>query len=307
MLEPINFENLQPQAATMIGQLFAIIGPVMIAVAVGFVLARLGHKDEPEFVGRLITNVGAPCLVFSTLSNLEISPATVGILSAAALAGILACTAVSYPILRVTGLSVRGYLPSLVHPNTGNMGLPLCLFAFGEEGLALAVAYYVVNSISQYVVTPSIASGDMSIRRLVRSPIVYAVGASLTILLTDITAPRWLDNAASLLAGMTIPLLLVTLGYSLARLRVENLKVSIALSVLRLAMGFAVGVAISELLGLEGAARGVAILQASMPVAILNYLFANQYAAEPEGVASLVVVSTIMSFVTLPPLLWYVL
>ena len=291
----------------MTGQLFAIVSPVMIAAAVGFVLARLGHKDEPEFVGRLITNVGAPCLVFSILSNLEISPATVGILSGAALAGILACTAVSYPILRLTGLSVRGYLPSLVHPNTGNMGLPLCLFAFGEEGLALAVAYYVVNSISQYVVTPSIASGDMSIRRVIRSPIVYAVGASVTILLTGTAAPQWLDNATGLLAGMTIPLLLVTLGYSLARLRIENLKVSVALSALRLAMGFAVGVAVSELLGLEGAARGVAILQASMPVAILNYLFANQYGAEPEGVASTVVVSTIMSFVTLPPLLWYVL
>lgn len=291
----------------MTGQLFAIISPVMIAVAVGFVLARLGHKDEPEFVGRLITNVGAPCLVFSTLSNLEISPATVGILSGAALAGILACTAISYPILRLTGLSVRGYLPSLVHPNTGNMGLPLCLFAFGEEGLALAVAYYVVNSISQYVVTPSIASGDMSIRRVIRSPIVYAVGASVTLLLTGTAAPQWLDNAAGLLAGMTIPLLLVTLGYSLARLRIENLKVSVSLSALRLAMGFAVGVAISELLGLEGAARGVAILQSSMPVAILNYLFASQYSAEPEGVASTVVVSTIMSFVTLPPLLWYVL
>lgn len=291
----------------MTGQMFAIVGPVLIAVAVGYVMARLGHKDEPQFVGRLITNVGAPCLVFSTLANLEISPATVGILSAAAAAGIVACAAISYPLLRLTGLSVRGYLPSLVHPNTGNMGLPLSLFAFGEEGLALGVAYYVVNSISQYVVTPCIASGDMSIRRLIRSPIIYAVGASLAFLLTDSTAPQWLNNATGLLAGMTIPLLLVTLGYSLARLRVENLKISLSLSALRLAMGFAVGVAVSEVLGLEGAARGIAILQSSMPVAILNYLFASQYSAEPEGVASVVVVSTLMSFVTLPPLLWYIL
>jgi predicted permease len=207
----------------------------------------------------------------------------------------------------LTGLSVRGYLPSLVHPNTGNVGLPLCLFAFGEEGLALAIAYYVVNSLSQYVVTPCIASGGLSIHRLVRSPIIYAVGASLAFLLTDTTAPKWLNNATGLLGGMTIPLLLVTLGYSLARLKVDNLKISIGLSALRLAMGFGVGVAIAAVLGLEGAARGVAILQASMPVAILNYLFANQYNAEPEGVASFVVVSTIMSFVTLPLLLWYVL
>jgi len=291
----------------MTGQLFAIVGPVLIAVAVGYVLAQLGHKDEPEYVGRLVTNVGAPCLIFSTLANLEISVTTVGILSGAALAGIVACAIISYPILRLGGLSVRGYLPSLVHPNTGNVGLPLCLFAFGEEGLALAIAYYVVNSLSQYVVTPCIASGGLSTHRLVRSPIIYAVGASLAFLLTDTTAPKWLNNATGLLGGMTIPLLLVTLGYSLARLKVDNLKISIWLSALRLAMGFGVGVAIAAVLGLEGAARGVAILQASMPVAILNYLFANQYNAEPEGVASFVVVSTIMSFVTLPLLLWYVL
>lgn len=291
----------------MIGQLFEIVSPVLIAVAVGYGMARFGHKDEPEFVGQLITNVGAPCLVFSTLANIEIPVATVGILLAAALVGIILCAAISYPVLRLTGLSVRGYLPSLIHPNTGNMGLPLSLFAFGEEGLALGVAYYVVNSISQYIGTPCIATGGLSAGRLVRSPIVYAVAISLVFLLTDLTAPQWLNNATGLLAGMTIPLLLVTLGYSLARLRVENLKISLSLSVLRLAMGFAVGVAVSELLGLEGAARGVAILQASMPVAILNYLFAKQYDTEPEGVASTVVVSTLLSFVTLPPLLWYIL
>lgn len=291
----------------MTGQLFAIVGPVLIAVAVGYVMAQLGHKDEPEYVGGLITNVGAPCLIFSTLANLEVSATTVGILSGAALAGIIGCAVISYPILRLTGLSVRGYLPSLAHPNTGNMGLPLCLFAFGEEGLALGIAYYVVSSLSQYVVTPCVVSGDMSIRRIVRSPIIYAVVASLAFLLTHSTVPQWLNNATGLLAGMTIPLLLITLGYSLARLKIDNLKVSISLSALRLSMGFAVGITVAELLGLEGTARGVAILQSSMPVAILNYLFANQFNAEPDGVASFVVVSTIMSFVTLPALLWYIL
>lgn len=292
----------------MIGQFLTIASPPLIAIGVGYAMARLNPQtDEPEYVTVLITNIGAPCLVFSTLATVELSAAAVMTVSGAALANIIAAALIGYLLLRLTGLSIRGYLPSLIHANSGNMGLPLALFAFGEEGLVLGVAYYITNSISQYTVTPCIASGGLSVNRLVRSPIIYVVAASLAVLVTRTTVPQWLIDSTRLLAGMTIPLLLVTLGYSLARLRVERLWTSLALSAVRLGMGFVIAVAITEAIGLQGTARGVVILQSSMPVAVFNYLFAKQYDAEPAGVASMVVVSTILSFVTLPFLLWYVL
>lgn len=292
----------------MIGQFLAIASPPLIAVAVGYGMARLSPRtDEPEYVSHLITNIGAPCLIFSTLATVELSAAAVMTISGAALATIVAAGLIGCLLLRSTGLSIRGYLPSLIHPNSGNMGLPLALFAFGEEGLALGVAYFVTNSISQYTVTPWIASGGLSVGRVVRSPIIYAVAASLALLVTQTAVPQWLINSTRLLAGMTIPLLLVTLGYSLARLRVEKLWTALALSAARLGMGFAIGIAVAEVIGLEGTARGVLILQSSMPVAVFSYLFAKQYNAEPAGVASMVVVSTTLSFATLPFLLWYIL
>lgn len=291
----------------MNAQLLAIVAPVMIAVGVGYVMARLGKKEEPEYVTLLVTYIGTPCLVFSTLANVDLELAAVGTLAGAAALSLVMAAMVGYPLLRLTGLSVRGYLPSLMHPNTGNMGLPLCLFAFGDEGLALGIAFYVVIASNHFVTTPVVASGELSFRRIARSPIIYAVVIALGFLVTESTVPVWINNATVLLGGFTIPLLLITLGFSLARMKVSSLGTSLFLAVVRLVIGFAIGNGVAEILGLEGIARGVVILQASMPNAVFNYLFAKQYNAEPEGVAGMVVVSTLLTFLALPLLLWYLL
>ncbi len=291
----------------MITALFSIVAPVMIAVGVGFVLARLGKKEEPEYVTLLVTYVGTPCLVFSTLANIELELAAVGTIAGAAALCLIAAAVIGYPLLRLTGLSVRGYLPSLMHPNTGNMGLPLCLFAFGEAGLALGIAFYVVVASNHFVTTPVVASGELSLRRIARSPIIYAVVIALGFLVSETAVPVWINNSTVLLGQFTIPLLLITLGFSLARMRVASLRTSLFLAVVRLAIGFAIGNGVAEILGLDGIARGVVILQASMPNAVFNYLFAKQYNAEPEGVAGMVVVSTLLTFLALPALLWYLI
>lgn len=119
--------------------------------------------------------------------------------------------------------------------------------------------------------------------------------------------PEWLYNTTNLIGQLTIPLMLFTLGVSLARLKPVSLLRSIGLSVIRLAMGFAVGYAISEIMGLNGAERGVVILQCSMPVAVFCYLFAQLYDREPEEVAGVVISSTFLAAISLPGLLWYVL
>ena len=119
--------------------------------------------------------------------------------------------------------------------------------------------------------------------------------------------PAWLYNATDLLGGMTVPLMLLTLGVSLASMRVKTFRRASALAVLRLAMGVAVGVALAEFFAFEGVARGVLIIQCAMPPAVFNYLFAQTYRREPEDVAGVIVLSTLVSFATLPLLLSFVL
>jgi predicted permease len=187
------------------------------------------------------------------------------------------------------------------------MGLPLSLFAFGEQGLAFAIVIFAVSAIGNFTIGSSIAAGTMDPKQIARMPIIYAVAASLAILLTDFHAPEWLGNTLKLLAGITIPMMLLALGVSLSRLRPEHLLKSLGLATFRIVSGFGVGLFIAWVFQLNDAARGVVVMQASMPSAVFNYLFAERYGRDAPGVAGVVLVSTLMSVVTLPLLLWFLL
>jgi predicted permease len=258
-------------------------------------------------VTTLVTNIGVPCLVFNTLSNLKVDAGSFGTMVVASVAALGVSLVVGALILRLAGLSRRAFLPALSFPNTGNMGLPLNYLAFGDIGLGLAIAVFTVYATTQFTLGVALASGKASLRSLARVPVLYALPPALAFMLTGTTPPKWINATTDILGGIVIPMMLITLGISLARLGVKSLPRSLGLSALRLGMGFAIGLAIATAFGLEGASRGVLIIQSTMPVAVFNYLFALRYKTAPEEVAGMVVISTVLSFVTLPPLLWFVL
>ncbi len=199
-----------------------------------------------------------------------------------------------------------GYLPSLMFANTGNMGLPLCLFAFGQAGLELAVVYFSISVIIFMTFGVWLVSGSPSPAPALKTPLPYAVTVAAAFLLAETEPPRWVTNTTGLLGDMTIPLMLVTLGVSLARMQVVRLGRSVVLALLRLGLGLGVGLALAEAFALDGMARGVFIIQCAMPVAVFNYLFAHLYRRAPDEIAGAIVLSTLVSFVTLPFLLGYV-
>ena len=291
----------------MIYELIAIIAPVFLCAAIGYGWSRIGPPYDAEFVTALVTNIGAPCLVFSTLSNVEIDVKAFGAMAGVSVVTVAVTAAASMVLLRVAGLSMRTFLPSLMFPNVGNMGMPLCLLAFGETGLALGIAYFTVCSVGQMTLGAGMAAGATSVRQVMRIPVIYAVLLALPFMIWNVDPPVWLANTTRLLGGILIPLMLISLGISLAKLRVGSLKRSFALSSARLVFGIAVGIGVAEAFGLEGVARGVLILQSTMPTAVFNYLFSLRYGREPEEVAGMVIISTTLSFATLPLLLWFVL
>jgi hypothetical protein len=291
----------------MTSELFSIIAPVFVCAIIGFAWSKKGIAFPTDTLRPLIVYLGAPCLVFSSLTTTGISASSIGFMSAMAVLVIAASAAASFVILYFSGMSIRAYLPALMFPNAGNMGLPLTLFAFGQEGLALGVAYYLAMAIGQFTIGMGIAAGSMSWKNISRSAIIYALIAALAFVMTDTIPPKWLTNTTDLIGGLAIPLLLIILGHSLGGLKVHHLKKSIWLSALKLSMGFALGFGLAEAFSLEGVERGVLILQSAMPVAVFSFLFAAQYKTEPDDVAGMVVVSTAMSFISLPILLWYVL
>ncbi len=291
----------------MFAALAAIVAPIFVCAAIGFAWGRLRRPFDAEFVTAVVTNVGSPFLVFSALTQHPLDLLLVAEMAGAAVLAFLGFALLGLAVLKAAGLSLRSYLPALMFPNAGNMGLPLCLFAFGERGLALAVVFFAVTSILQFTVGVGIAAGSADPRRLLRLPLIYAVLAALLVVATDLRVPGWIANTADLIGGLTIPLMLLALGVSLARLRIASLKRSLALSLVRLLGGLAIGYGVGWALGLSDAARGVLAIQSAMPVAVFNYLFAQLYRREPAEVAGMIVLSTLISFATLPALLLLVL
>ena len=291
----------------MFETLIAIIAPVLICAAIGYGWARAGRPYNTEMVTHLVSTVGVPCLVFTTLVNVDIDLDALAKMAGATFAAIFVMGTVGAVILKMWHQSLRAYLPALVFPNTGNMGLPLALLAFGDEGMALAVAYFTVCIIFQFTVGVAVSSGVTSPMALMRVPTIYAMIIALVFKVTQTAVPAWAGNTIEILSGFTIPLMLITLGISLQQLKIGEMGKSLILAMIRLLMGFAVGLALAEIFGFDGAMKGVLILQSTLPVAVFNYLFAARYQTDPETVAGAVVVSTVMSFATLPVLMWFVL
>lgn len=291
----------------MIFELISIVIPVFACAAIGFIWGRSAKPYDTEMVTNLVTLIGAPCLIFTALISVKLDYAAVEQMALASAIAIVSFAGIGFVILKMAGQDIRAFLPSLTFTNCGNVGLPLSFLAFGDTGLALAAVYFAISTILQFTFGIGLVSGSASLGRFLKMPLIYAIVLAIFVMATDFVLPKWLFNTLDLLAGMTIPLMLITLGVSLARLGVKNLHRSTMLSALRLLMGFGVGVLLAWAFGLEGTARGVLILQSAMPVAVFNYLFAQRYNTNPPEVAGMVVISTILSFATLTPLLWFVI
>jgi len=284
-------------------ELLSVVAPVFIVALVGLAWARSGAHFDEVSISRLVLNVGIPCLVFRSLTSLDVPPAELARMAGLAAAVMSMFAVGGFAVLKAMNLPAHTYLGPLVFANSGNIGLPICLFAFGDAGLALGMAYFAVSSTCHVVLGGPLFAGSFSLRPFFRSPLTWAVIITVGVVASGVTVPTWIARTTTLLGDIAIPLMLLTLGVSLSKMHPESLGRSIILSLVRLGLGVSAGLLLTTLLGVDGLTRKVLVLQASMPVGVLNYLFAQRYARSPEQVASLVLVSTLISIVSIPALL----
>jgi len=291
----------------LISELLAIILPVFICAAMGLFWSRAGQPFNSDLVSILVYKISVPCLIIAIFAKVRLTPEAVVAVAGAALFIYLVTAAMAALVLRLFRLAMPSYLPSLMFPMVGSMGLPICLFAFGEDGLALALVFFTLGAIGTFTIGAAIAAGGVSYKKLISEPAIWAALIAVALLWLELTPPKWVVDTTGLLGGIAIPLQLIALGSSLSQFRITSLPRGVSLSLLRLALGYGVGFGIAELFDLEGMVRAVVILQSAMPVAVSNYLFAVVYKREPAEVAGMVLISTGISFVTLPLLLIYLL
>jgi malate permease and related proteins len=290
----------------MLNELFAILAPIMISTGIGYVWGKSGTEFPTDFISRIVMYIGTPCLIIGVMARVEVKPEVMGQVALATAMVMTAMGLIGWVWLRSLKLSVSTYLPPLIFPNNGNMGLPLCLFAFGQTGLALALGSFMVMMIATFTVgLLLVADGGWRERigSVIRQPVIYAMAIAVVLLVTHTSLPHWLSNTVDLLGGIAIPLMTIALGVSLATLKIQFLSRSVAFSLARVLGGLLLGYIVCEMMDLTGVSRAVVILQSAMPIAVFNYLLALRYNRQPEEVAAMVLVSTLIAFAGLPFLL----
>ena len=284
-----------------------IVAPVFLLAGAGFVWVRAGFEYRVEFVTRLAMTLSVPCLIFVALMRAEIDPKALTALSFAAIAAYAALTVAAAIMVRVTGLSMRTYLAPLIFGNTGNLGLPLALFAFGDVGLSYAVIVFAIMALWSFTFGIWVVAGGGSMTRALKEPLLWATVLGGIFLWQGWQTPRWITNTLELTGQMAIPLMLLTLGVAVARLNPGKLVQVMALSVVKVGLCVAVAWVLGRAFALDDVAFAVLVVQIATPVAVTSYLLAEKYGADSDAVAGLVVASTLASVIYLPLVLAAVL
>ena len=280
-----------------------IVAPVFLLAGIGFVWVKLGFEYRVQFVTQLAMTLSVPCLIFTSLMQTQIDPKALTTLSAAAVVAYGVLTLAMLVLIRAARLETRTYTAPMIFGNTGNLGLPLALFAFGETGLGYAVVVFAIMAIWSFTFGIWLVSGGGSVLKVLREPLVAATLLGGLFLWQGWQTPTFLTNTLTLVGQLAIPLMLITLGVAVARLTPGRIGLSMLLSLVKLVLCAGIGWAVGLWFGLDDTALAVLVLQVATPVAVTSYLLAEKYGADAQAVAGLVVVSTLLSVAGLPVLL----
>ena len=280
-----------------------VVTPVFLLAAIGYFWVKLGFEYRVEFVTRLAMTLAVPALVFTSLTQNTINPKF--------LTEMIIVVCMAYAVVSVLALiftfifklDLRTFLMPLISGNTGNLGLPLCFLAFGKDGLGYAVIVFAFTSIVAFTFGLWVVSGTRSFKQPIKEPLVPATILGLLFMFYGWEIPKILTNSLNLISQMAIPLMLITLGVAVARLKTQLAFKTLGISISKIMIGTIAGITVGYQFSIPYEAFAVLIIQMSMPVAVTSYLLAEKYGANSEEVAGLVVVSTFLTTFTTPVVL----
>ena len=282
-------------------KLFDVLFPVFLTIGIGYWYGKKDPKFDTKFITTFAGNFGLPAIIFYSLTTTNISIELFLRFSYYITLYVMIFSAIGLIILKLLKKDIYRLLPPLILPNTGNMGMPLCLFAYGKMGLAIATAATAMILVFHFSIGILLASKKFSIKPLLNCYPVYALLISLIFVYYDIPAPKFLENATFLIGYSTIFLVLMSLGIALSKLKVFLFKETLIYSITRVILGPIVGFGFVRFFNLSGVEAGVMFIQASMPSAVLTYLVSKIYSPKKisDSIASTVALSTFLSFFTL--------
>ena len=276
----------------------------------GYYLGKKNPKIDTKFITNFAANIGTPAMVIYAVTSTGINFEIFRDYFWYYLLAIL-----SFSIVGIINLyliktkDIIRELPPLIFPNTGNMGLPICMFAYGSQGLGVSASITSLIILMHFTVGVFLADRKFNLDVIIKNPPFYAIIFSAVVLFYEIEMPVFVINTTEWLMYTTIFLILMSLGIALTRLKVFSFNKALISSFTRMFIGPLIGIGLIWIFNLKGFAAGVLLIQCSMPSAVLNYLVGSIYSPKKvvDSVASTIVVSTIMSFITIPIVVYFAL
>ena len=290
-------------------KLFEVLFPVFFIVGIGFLLGKKNPNFDTSFITTYAGNFGTPALVIFAITaggvTFEVFKEfffyALILLSAFGVVGLIFLVLMKKDYIRE--------LPTFILPNTGNMGIPICLFAYGELGMGIAAAISSLVVLLHFTLNIFLAKRAFDFQTIFKSPAFYAIIVTVLFLYFEQPVPQFVMNTVMLLAYGMIVMILMSLGVALTQMKVFSFKDAVITSTGRVIIGPIIGLTVIKLFDLSGVSAGVILIQSSMPSAILCYLVASMYSPKVivDNISSTIVVSTIMSLVTIPITLFFAL
>lgn len=276
-----------------------VVFPVFSIIALGYLLARSKRIDIPT-ISEMVVNVTSPCLVFISIAKRELIVSEWLVMGGAAVIIVVGAGAFMWLYQRASGVRMRGLFLPAMFMNSGNMALPFALLAFGTDGLDKAIIFFITVAILTFSIGVFVAKGEGGLREIFRLPLIYAVMGGLACSVFGLEPPKFLMTPVGMLADVAIPLMLLNLGVQLHSLKISDVRHAAAGVGIRMGGGLLLGALFVVVFGVSGLSRKVILLDSLMPPAVFNIILAQKYDADPEAVASAIVMGTMLSVVTTP-------
>jgi len=291
-------------------KLIEVLFPVFFVVGIGYYLGKKKPDFDNSFITTFASYVGTPAMVIYSITSTGITfeqYTSYFIYYLIAIAG-FGLTGIIILYLLKTKDIIRE-IPVFLLPNNGNMGIPICLFAYGSQGLGIAASISSLIILLHFTLGVFLADRKFDFNILIKNPPFYAIIFSVTFIYFDLEMPKAIINLTELLTYTAIVLILMSLGIALTKLKVFSFTNSIIASIGRVIIGPIIGFLIIIFFDLSGFGAGVILIQSAMPSAILNYLIGSMYSPKEivDNIASTIVVSTLMSFITVPIVVFFAL
>jgi predicted permease len=288
-------------------KLIDVLFPVFFVIGIGYYLGKKNPNINTDFITTFAGNVGTPAMIFYTITTTGV---TLNVFTEYFIYALIIIGGFSFVGILFLLLLKKDFiseLPPLILPNTGNMGIPICLFAYGTAGLGVASAIASVVILLHFTLGVLLAKKSFSLEILIKNMPIYGIIISVIFLYFEWDVPGYLENTTFLLTYATIFLVLMSLGIALSRLKVVSWTHASILGAVRVIIGPIIGFGLIKFFNLNGFAAGVLLIQSCMPSAVLTYLVGSMYSEKKvvDSVASVIVTSTIMSFITIPIVVYY--